>query len=133
MNKLFLSGLLILTTSYGALEVNNNDFIYQYQIIGNTKKSADVLELYYIKERVIDTYESFFINIEPSLISSAIKEKIYLFKFKENIQAYYKNGIILLIIEQGNGLSLKGSLRTSMCDETVIREKFFILDLFEDN
>ena len=132
MNKFFLSGLLILTTSYGALEVNNNDFIYQYQIIGNTKKSADVLELYYIKERVIDTYESFFINIEPSLISSAIKEKIYLFKFKENIQAYYKNGIILLIIEQGNGLSLKGSLRTSMCDETVIREKFFILDLFED-
>ena len=133
MNKLFLSGLLILTTSYGALEVNNNDFIYQYQIIGNSKKSADVLELYYIKERVIDTYESFFINIEPSLISSAIKEKIYLFKFKENIQAYYKNGIILLIIEQGNGLSLKGSLRTSMCDETVIREKFFILDLFEDS
>lgn len=133
MNKFFLSGLLILTTSYGALEVNNNDFIYQYQIIGNSKKSADVLELYYIKERVIDTYESFFINIEPSLISSAIKEKIYLFKFKENIQAYYKNGIILLIIEQGNGLSLKGSLRTSMCDETVIREKFFILDLFEDN
>ena len=133
MNKLFLSGLLILTTSYGALEVNTNDFIYQYQIIGNSKKSADVLELYYIKERVIDTYESFFINIEPSLISSAIKEKIYLFKFKENIQAYYKNGIILLIIEQGNGLSLKGSLRTSMCDETVIREKFFILDLFEDN
>ena len=132
MNKFFLSGLLILTTSYGALEVNNNDFIYQYQIIGNSKKSADVLELYYIKERVIDTYESFFINIEPSLISSAIKEKIYLFKFKENIQAYYKNGIILLIIEQGNGLSLKGSLRTSMCDETVIREKFFILDLFED-
>ena len=132
MNKLFLSGLLILTTSYGALEVNNNDFIYQYQIIGNSKKSADVLELYYIKERVIDTFESFFINIEPSLISSAIKEKIYLFKFKENIQAYYKNGIILLIIEQGNGLSLKGSLRTSMCDETVIREKFFILDLFED-
>ena len=132
MNKLFLSSLLILTTSYGALEVNNNDFIYQYQIIGNSKKSADVLELYYIKERVIDTYESFFINIEPSLISSAIKEKIYLFKFKENIQAYYKNGIILLIIEQGNGLSLKGSLRTSMCDETVIREKFFILDLFED-
>ena len=132
MNKLFLSGLLILTTSYGALEVNNNDFIYQYQIIGNSKKSADVLELYYIKERVIDTYESFFINIEPSLISSAIKEKIYLFKFKENIQTYYKNGIILLIIEQGNGLSLKGSLRTSMCDETVIREKFFILDLFED-
>ena len=133
MNKFFLSSLLILTTSYGALEVNNNDFIYQYQIIGNSKKSADVLELYYIKERVIDTYESFFINIEPSLISSAIKEKIYLFKFKENIQAYYKNGIILLIIEQGNGLSLKGSLRTSMCDETVIREKFFILDLFEDN
>ena len=133
MNKFFLSGLLILTTSYGALEVNNNDFIYQYQIIGNSKKSADVLELYYIKERVIDTYESFFINIEPSLISSAIKEKIYLFKFKENIQAYYKNGIILLIIEQGNGLSLKGSLRTSMCDETVIREKFFILDLFEDS
>ena len=133
MNKFFLSGLLILTTSYGALEVNNNDFIYQYQIIGNSKKSADVLELYYIKERVIDTYESFFINIEPSLISSAIKEKIYLFKFKENIQAYYKNGIILLIIEQGNGLSLKGTLRTSMCDETVIREKFFILDLFEDN
>ena len=133
MNKLFLSGLLILTTSYGALEVNNNDFIYQYQIIGNSKKSADVLELYYIKERVIDTYESFFINIEPSLITSAIKEKIYLFKFKENIQAYYKNGIILLILEQGNGLSLKGSLRTSMCDETVIREKFFILDLFEDN
>ena len=132
MNKLFLSGLLILTTSYGALEVNNNDFIYQYQIIGNSKKSADVLELYYIKERVIDTFESFFINIEPSLISSAIKEKIYLFKFKENIQAYYKNGIILLIIEQGNGLTLKGSLRTSMCDETVIREKFFILDLFED-
>ena len=132
MNKFFLSGLLILTTSYGALEINNNDFIYQYQIIGNSKKSADVLELYYIKERVIDTYESFFINIEPSLISSAIKEKIYLFKFKENIQAYYKNGIILLIIEQGNGLSLKGSLRTSMCDETVIREKFFILDLFED-
>lgn len=132
MNKFFLSSLLILTTSYGALEVNNNDFIYQYQIIGNSKKSADVLELYYIKERVIDTYESFFINIEPSLITSAIKEKIYLFKFKENIQAYYKNGIILLIIEQGNGLSLKGSLRTSMCDETVIREKFFILDLFED-
>ena len=133
MNKFFLSGLLILTTSYGALEVNNNDFIYQYQIIGNSKKSADVLELYYIKERVIDTYESFFINIEPSLISSAIKEKIYLFKFKENILTYYKNGIILLIIEQGNGLSLKGSLRTRMCDETVIREKFFILDLFEDS
>ena len=102
MNKLFLSGLLILTTSYGALEVNNNDFIYQYQIIGNSKKSADVLELYYIKERVIDTYESFFINIEPSLISSAIKEKIYLFKFKENIHIFKIKTFVLSEIEAEN-------------------------------
>ncbi|MGM9858352.1 MAG: hypothetical protein ACI311_03780 [Bacilli bacterium] len=133
MNKLFLSSILILTTSFSALELNNNDFIYQYQIIGNSKKSEDVLELYYVKERLIDTYDSFFINIDASLISSAIKENISLFKFSEEIQPYYKNGIILLIINQGNGLSIKGSLRSSMCDDTVIREKFFILDLFEDD
>ncbi|MGN1345107.1 MAG: hypothetical protein ACI4U3_11030 [Traorella sp.] len=133
MNKLLLSGLLILTTSFNVLETNNSDFIYQYQIIGNSKKSEDVLELYYVKERLIDTYDSFFINIDASLISSALKEKIYLFKFSEDIEPYYKNGIILLIINQGNGLSIKGSLRSSMCDDTVIREKFFILDLFEND
>ena len=128
MNKIFNLGLLILSTSFNAISVNEQQFIYQYQVIGETKRSEDVVELYYVKEKLIDIYESFFIDIDPSLITDALKENLSLFKCNENTNVYFRNGLLLLIIGNGNGLSIKGSLRSSLCDDTTIREKFFILD-----
>ena len=59
-----------------------------------------------------------------------IIENIDLFKFDEYCYPDYKNGAIIIVIGNGNGPTYKGDLRKNSCDGSVVREKFYIYELF---
>ena len=53
-----------------------------------------------------------------------------LFKIDENCRAYYASGTIVVLVGDGKGLTITGDLRYDTCDETVIRTKIYIFDIF---
>ncbi len=130
MKNYVLFGLITLTASLGVLDVPEQPFSYTYEIVSASRKPSDMTELYYYKEQLIDTYELYFMNLEADKIEQAVKNSISVFKFNDDARPYYINGTIVVLLKEAKGVSLKGELRTSECDKTVIREKFYIFDLF---
>lgn len=130
MKNLVLFSLLTLTASLGVLDVPSEPFSYTYEIVSSSRSPSDMTALYYYKEQLIDTYEQYFMNLEVEKIESSIKNSLFMFKFNDDARPYYINGTIVVLLGKAKGVSLKGELRTSECDGTVIREKFYIFDLF---
>ncbi len=130
MKNYILLGLVTLTASFGVLDVPEQPFSYTYEIVSSSRNPSDITKLYYYKEQLIDTYELYFMDLGVEKIESAIKNSISIFKFDDNARPYYINGTIVVLLGEAKGVSLKGELRTSECDKTVIREKIYIFDLF---
>ncbi len=55
---------------------------------------------------------------------------IDLFNMNNNCRSYYVSGTIVVLIGEAKGMTITGDLRSNSCDETVIRTKIFIFDIF---
>jgi len=128
--KILLAGITVLTT-IGAKLQTSTSFNYTYQIITNSYSLNDEVQGYYYKERLIDEYEALAFHNEERKHQEIIMANIDRFKFDDNCYPYYYNGGIFVIIGNGQGMSIKGHLRKNECDESVIREKIYIFDLFK--
>ena len=126
---LMLSMMLVSATS-GVLSVPESPFQYRYEIMASSRKSVDVVALYKYKEKLIDTYEQYFMPLPKEQLEYCIRENISQFAFEEDARAYYISGTIVVLLGDAKGLTISGELRSSDCDNTVIREKLFIFDLF---
>lgn len=130
MKNFLMMTLVTITASIGVLEVPEDPFSYSYEIVSSSRSPKDMCELYYAKEHIINTYEAYFMNLDVDKIGEMIKNSINLFLYKEDSRAYYIGGSIVLLLGEARGSTLKGELRSNECDTTVIREKFYIFDLF---
>ncbi len=129
MNLKFLSTAVALLS---AVAVNLQEpvaFQYTYRITANSSHPFDTASLYDYKERLIDTYENLVFGHEERDYQMLIQQNIDLFRF-ENCVSSYLNGSIVLVVGNGGGPTIKGDLRRNSCDESVIREKFYIFELF---
>ena len=128
-----ISGLLscvaLLSAVGGALN-EPVSFTYTYRIVGNSYHPADQTSLYYYKEQLIDQYEALVFGNEEREYPDILKKNIGTFRFDDQCIPAYSNGSLLLVIGNGNGMTIKGNLRRNGCDENVIREKFYIFELF---
>ena len=107
------------------------NFQYQYKVVGNTYHPFDQTQIYFYKEKLIDTYEYLVFGFDEREHGNIIKNNIDSFVFDDNCIAAYQEGQIVLIIGNGLGPIYKGKLRKNECDENVIREKFYIFELFQ--
>ena len=107
------------------------NFQYQYKVVGYSYHPFDQNQIYFYKEKLIDTYEYLVFGFDEREHGNIIKNNIDSFVFDDNCISAYQEGQIVLIIGIGLGPIYKGKLRKNECDESVIREKFYIFELFQ--
>ena len=125
--SLLTSGIILLSS----MQERGSTFKYTYQIKGNSYSPKDSVNLYYYKEKLIDKYEDLVFTLKEDYVGEFIKTNIHEFDFDKNCKAKYINGTILLIVGEGKGSLIEGKLRINSCDDSVIREKIYLLDIFK--
>ena len=105
-------------------------FKYVYQIKANSYSPKDCVNLYYYKEKLIDKYEELTFTLKQSYVGSFLQDNISVFEFDSNCSSKYVNGVIVLTLGQGKGSVIEGKLRMNSCDDSVIREKIYLFDIF---
>ena len=120
------SGIVLLSSI-----ATSSSFKYLYQIKANSYTPKDTIKLYYYKEKLIDQYEKMAFSLKNEYLHQTIKQNISDFNFDDNCVASYVNGVIVLTLGEGRGSLIEGKLRQNSCDNSVIREKIFIFELFK--
>lgn len=126
--KKFLSLLsVVLLGSSGG--VKENEFEYSYTIVSSSNSVSDLMEMYKIKEKMIDNYEGLVFNINENYHKQTIIDNLELFS-GSNYRAYYKNDELYIVIGDGNGKAISGDLRRNSCDSKPVRVQFFFSEFF---
>ena len=125
--SILTSGIILLSS----IQESGSVFKYSYQIKANSYLPRDSVSLYYYKEKLIDKYEDLAFTIKEDYLGEFIKSNINEFNFDETCKAKYINGTILLVLGEGKGSTIEGKLRMNSCDDSVIREKIYLLDIFK--
>jgi hypothetical protein len=107
----------------------NSEFTYKYEIVLNSNDTKDVIKGYLYKEYLIDQYNNLTNYLDSSLHTSAIINNIDLFAY-EGSKSDYVNGKIVVYVGEGKGSSISGELKSSSCDNSNIRVKFFFSKFF---
>lgn len=123
----------LLTT---ALVVSSNvssfsSFEYKYQIKINSYSPLDESAGYYYKEKMIDNYEKYLFTLDSDEHTKFIVNNLQIFKLTDDAKVEYQMGTICITLGNGQGKIIKGKFRKNECDEKVIREKYYILELFQ--
>lgn len=122
-----ISSILLVSTNVPTY----SEFNYQFEIKTNSYNPLDEAAGYYYKEQLIDKVEYQLFTLDEKEHSYYIINHINEYKFYDNVEANYQMGIICITIGEGKGLIIKGKFRKNVCDEKVIREKYYILELFK--
>ncbi len=129
--KLHTFAIPMLAVSAAAfVMLSEEPFQYKYEIVANSNSAQDVLNLYSYKEKLITHYEKDFMPLDKKTLETKLINDIQSFAFVSDIKARYAYGTIVLLVGDAKGYTLSGNLKTDSCDETVIRTKVFIFDLF---
>lgn len=129
-----LNILLGITSSLLLSSVNINtysEFNYKYQIKTNSYSPLDDAAGYYYKEQMIDKFEYKLFTLEENEHTNYIVNHLDDFKLTDDARVEYLMGEICITIGQGRGRTIKGNFRKNECDDKVIREKYYILELFK--
>jgi hypothetical protein len=107
----------------------SSEFTYKYEIVLNSNDTKDVIKGYLYKEYLIDQYNNLTNYLDSSLHTSAIINNIDLFAY-DGSKSDYVNGKIVVYVGEGKGSSISGELKSSSCDNSNIRVKFFFSKFF---
>lgn len=112
------------------LNLSSEPFKYKYEITANSNSAGDIYNLYDYKERLIDVYDEHFLALNEKNREEKLVNEISLFKLDSLCRAYYASGTIVVLVGDASGMTISGDLRSDSCDETVLRTKIFIFDIF---
>lgn len=107
----------------------SREFLYKYEVVLNSNNTKDVIQGYLYKEYLIDQYNNLITYLDPSLHTNAIINNIEIFA-KEGSYSKYVNGVIVVYVGEARGSSISGELKTSGCDNSNVRVKFFFSKFF---
>lgn len=130
MNIKILTLVVPLVSTVFMVSKSPETFDYKYKIIANSYHPVDDMNVYNYKEKLINKYQELCFSHLEREYTEIIVNNINSFCFDSNCVSSYKDGGILLIIGNGNGRTYTGNLKKNECDESVIREKFYIYELF---
>lgn len=127
MVSLLTSGLFFLSNFINA----TSEFKYKYQIKGDSFLLKDCIDIYYYKEKLIDTYEKISFSLDSKYLIEGLYNNLYQFKFDEKCYPSLNNGVLVLTLGEGKGTFIEGTLKENVCSTDTIREKIYILDIFK--
>lgn len=129
--KLFSISLGILALSVSAFaSLSSEPFKYKYEITANSNHATDIYSLYDYKEKLIDIYDANFLLLNEKEREKKLISNINLFCLDNNCRSYYASGTIVVLVGNASGMTISGDLRKNSCDETVIRTKIILFDIF---
>ena len=129
-NKLLvslISSILLVSTSVPSY----SEFNYQFEIRTNSYSPLDEASGYYYKEQLIDKVEYQLFTLDEREHNYYIINHLDEYKFYDDVKVNYQMGTICVTIGEGKGMLIKGKFKKNVCDENVIREKYYILELFK--
>ena len=132
MKTFSISVCLLTLLTIGSTKLSSEPFKYKYEITASNKTAGEVYKLYEYKEKLIDIYDKHFLFLNETKREEKLINNIDLFEFNDDCRSYYVSGTIVLLIGDAKGMTITGDLRTNSCDETVIRTKVFIFDIFNN-
>ena len=127
--KKFLSLVSIVFLSSTSSNVKVEEFNYSYTIVASSNDMSDLMELYNVKEKTIDNYETLVFNINENYHTQTIVDNLEYFS-SDNYTAYYKNNELYIVIGEGKGKQVSGDLRRNGCDVKPIRVQFYFSKFF---
>lgn len=129
-NKLLMSVVSSILLVSNSLPAYSN-FNYQFEIRTNSYSPLDEASGYYYKEKLIDKVEYQLFTLEEKEHTYYIINHIDDYKFYDDVNVSYQMGTLCVVIGEGKGIVIRGKFRKNICDENVIREKYYILELFK--
>ncbi|MCH5172322.1 MAG: hypothetical protein J1F31_05805 [Erysipelotrichales bacterium] len=129
--KYFSISLGILAVSISVFaSLSSEPFKYKYEITANSNHAEDLYKLYDYKEKLIDIYDEQFLLLNEKEREKKLVSDIELFNIDDTCRSYYASGTIVILVGDASGMTISGDLRKDSCDETVIRTKIILFDIF---
>ena len=123
MKKYMMLICIIIGLMFSVSKLNKTDALeeynYKYKIVANSNSIDDLLKLYEVKEILVISYNN---AIENEL---NILDVYTTFSF-EDIKLIDNEFVIIL--GEGKGISLQGSLKKSVCDNSTINNRYALLE-----
>ncbi|MBE6124010.1 MAG: hypothetical protein E7184_00505 [Erysipelotrichaceae bacterium] len=127
--------LSLLTVTFlgvsGVKKQTSNEFSYKYEVIASSNSTSDVLQIYNVKESLINKYEQIAFNIDASYHKQAIIDNLDSFNVCKTCVAKYEDEKIVVYIGEGKGKKVTGDLRKNSCDSKPVRVQFFFSKYFD--
>jgi len=119
---------IVFLSSMGSVSTKN-DFDYSYTVVADSNSASDLLYMYNVKEKIIDNYESLIFNVNENYHKQTILDNLNYFSGSD-YTAHYKEESLYIVIGEGKGKSIRGSLRKNSCDSKPVRVQLFFSKFF---
>ena len=114
---------LILSISNLSKTIALEEVNYRYKIVSNSNSIDDLIELYKTKELFVISYNN-------ALENDFDIKKVYT-SFSQYVVNLEGNNFVILIGE-AKGISLEGKLKSSVCDESTLNNRYALLEWFSN-
>ena len=132
MKQLILLSLLTCSILTSNVNIDSySKFEYKYQIKTKSYSPLDDAAGYNYKEQMIDKFEYELFTLSEEDHTLYIINNLDHFKLSDDASVSYQMGTICVTIGEGKGKVIKGQFRKNVCDEKVLREKYYIFELFK--
>lgn len=131
MGKKLLCNALLLTIG-GSLYVSNTTtpkFTYKYTITANSNEIEDMLDMYKVKQNFIKIYDDLVLTVNEKYHREIVINNLNNFIDTSFASCQYVDEKIKIVIGEGKGGSIEGSLKSNICDSEATNYKMFIFDL----
>ncbi len=131
MGKKLLCNALLISVGGSLLlsNINKPKFTYEYLITASSNSMEDMLEMYDVKQNFIKKYDELVLSVNEEYHREMIINNLNNFVDIKIAECNYIDEKIIIKIGEAKGGSIKGSLKTNICDSETTNYKIFIFDL----
>ena len=116
--------LIIIIIMINLTTVNASNNLPKYKIVANSNNQEDIEIMYCTKDNLINDYKKWVKSIDD--VNQALIDHT------SNYNAKYIDGVYLIVLGEGKGKCLKGTLRVSYCVSSKdIKKKSLFEELFK--
>ncbi len=116
--------IIFIVIFMNVITINASVVYPTFSITSNSMSKEDIDKMYETKTKLLEDYGVWTKGVDDPFIVLADHE--------DNYNATYQNGVYTIVLGQGNGKEITGSMQTSYCSTSEdIEKKSWILGLFE--
>ena len=123
MKKYIILILILFGLVFSVSKLNKTEALeeldYKYKIVSNSNSLDDLLVLYEVKELLVISYNN-------ALENNLNIEEVY--NSFSNYDIDLIDNTFVIVINNGEGISLEGKLKGSVCDNSTLNNRYALLE-----